>query len=121
MQYYSETIGSPLKNESAAGRNKRMTMQGTAASDSQLLDCFVRERDSAAFRSLVVRHGPAVLQVCRGVLQDPHEAEDAFQATFLVLVRKAPSIQDPESLAGGFVEWRTARRCGRAVMPRGVG
>src|SRR5277367_2065658 len=87
-------------------------MQGTAATDSQLLDYFVRKRDSAAFRSLVLRHGPAVLQVCRGVLQDPHEAEDAFQATFLVLVRKAPSIQDPESLGGWLrgVAYRTAVR-----------
>ena len=87
-------------------------MRGTAASDSELLNCFVRERDSAAFRNLVVRHGPVVLQVCRGVLQDPHEAEDAFQATFLVLVRKAPSIQDPESLGGWLrgVAYRTAVR-----------
>jgi RNA polymerase sigma factor (sigma-70 family) len=87
-------------------------MRGTAASDSELLECFVRERDSAAFRNLVVRHGPAVLQVCRGVLQDPHEAEDAFQATFLVLVRKAPSIEDPEALGGWLrgVAYRTAVR-----------
>jgi RNA polymerase sigma factor (sigma-70 family) len=87
-------------------------MPGTAATDRHLLDCFVRERDSAAFRSLVVRHGPAVLQVCRGVLQDPHEADDAFQATFLVLVRKAPSIQDPELLGGWLrgVAYRTAVR-----------
>ncbi len=87
-------------------------MQRTAATDSQLLDCFVRDRDSAAFRSLVLRHGPAVLQVCRGVLHDPHEAEDAFQATFLVLVRKAPSIQVPESLGGWLrgVAYRTAVR-----------
>ena len=87
-------------------------MRGTVASDSELLDCFIRERDSAAFRNLVVRHGPVVLQVCRGVLQDPHEAEDAFQATFLVLVRKAPSIQDPESLGGWLrgVAYRTAVR-----------
>ena len=75
-------------------------MPGPAASDGQLLDCFVRERDSAAFRNLVIRHGPAVLQVCREVLQDRHEADDAFQATFLVLVRKAPSIERPESLGG---------------------
>ena len=47
----------------------------------------MRERESAAFRSLVVGHGPAVLQVCRGVLQDPHEAKDAFQATLLVLLK----------------------------------
>jgi RNA polymerase sigma factor (sigma-70 family) len=98
-------------------------MRGTAASDSELLDCFVRERDSAAFRNLVARHGSAVLQVCRGVLQDPHEAEDAFQATFLVLVRKAPSIQDPESLGGWLrgVAYRTAvrSRC-RAARRRAI-
>jgi RNA polymerase sigma factor (sigma-70 family) len=87
-------------------------MQGTAATDSHLLDCFVKERDSAAFRNLVVRHGPAVLQVCRGVLQDAHAADDAFQATFLVLVRKAPSIKDPELLGGWLrgVAYRTAVR-----------
>jgi RNA polymerase sigma factor (sigma-70 family) len=87
-------------------------MRGTAASDSELLDCFVKERDSVAFRNLVVRHGPVVLQVCRAVLQDPHEADDTFQATFLVLVRKAPSIQDPESLGGWLrgVAYRTAVR-----------
>ncbi len=60
----------------------------------------------------MTRHGPAVLQVCRAVLQDPHEADDAFQATFLVLVRKAPSIQNPESLGGWLrgVAYRTATR-----------
>jgi RNA polymerase sigma factor (sigma-70 family) len=87
-------------------------MQGTAATDSHLLNCFVTDRDSAAFRSLVIRHGPMVLQVCRAVLQNPHEAEDAFQATFLVLVRKAQSIQDPELLGGWLrgVAYRTAVR-----------
>jgi RNA polymerase sigma factor (sigma-70 family) len=82
------------------------------AHDSQLLDRFVREQDSTAFRNLVVRHGPAVLQVCRGVLQDAHEAEDAFQATFMVLVRKARLIQDPDSLGGWLrgVAYRTALR-----------
>jgi RNA polymerase sigma factor (sigma-70 family) len=87
-------------------------MRGIAASDRELLDCFVKERDSAAFRNLVVRHGSVVLQVCRAVLHDPHEADDAFQATFLVLVRKAPSIQDPESLGGWLrgVAYRTAVR-----------
>ena len=85
-------------------------MPGTAASDGELLDCFVKQRDSVAFRNLVVRHGPSVLRVCRGVLRDPHEADDAFQVTFLVLFRKAPSIQDPESLGGWLrgVAYRTA-------------
>jgi RNA polymerase sigma factor (sigma-70 family) len=87
-------------------------MLKVGATDSQLLDHFVREHDHGAFRSLVSRHGPAVLQVCRGVLQDPHEADDAFQATFLVLVRKAPKIKEPD-LVGGWlrgVAYRTAIR-----------
>ncbi len=96
-------------------------MQGTAATDSQLLDCFVKGGDSAAFRSLVLRHGPAVLQVCRGVLHDPHEAEDAFQATFLVLVGRRRRFGIPSHWVDGSVEWPTARRCGRVAMPRGVG
>jgi RNA polymerase sigma factor (sigma-70 family) len=97
-------------------------MPRTAASDSELLDCFVKERDSAAFRNLVSRHGPAVRQVCRGVLQDPHEAEDAFQATFLVLIRKAPSIQYAESLGGWLrgVAYRTAVRSRRRAVRRRV-
>jgi RNA polymerase sigma factor (sigma-70 family) len=87
-------------------------MPQVGVTDSQLLDHFVRESDHGAFRGLVSRHGPAVLRVCRGVLQDPHEAEDAFQATFLVLVRKAPLIKDPESLGGWLrgVAYRTATR-----------
>jgi RNA polymerase sigma factor (sigma-70 family) len=94
-----------------------------STSDSQLLDDFVRDHDPGAFRSLVMRHGPAVLQVCRAVLQDPHEADDAFQATFLVLVRRAPSIQNPESLGGWLrgVAYRTSRRARcRAARRRAV-
>ena len=90
--------------------------------DSHLLDCFVKAKDSVAFRDLVARHGPAVLQVCRAVLQDPHEAEDAFQATFLVLVRKAPLIQDPDSLGGWLrgVAYRTSLRARNRAARRRV-
>ena len=66
--------------------------------DSQLMERFVVGRDSQAFRNLVARHGPAVLRVCRRFVNDPHAAEDAMQATFLILVRRAPSIQDPEQI-----------------------
>lgn len=76
--------------------------------DSGLLERFVREHDAGAFRDIVFRHGPSVLRVCRSVLDDPHEAEDAFQTTFMVLVRKAASIQDPESLGGWL---RGVARC----------
>jgi RNA polymerase sigma factor (sigma-70 family) len=67
-------------------------------SDSQLLQQFVRGRDENAFAALLQRHGPLVFGVCQQVLRDRHDAEDAFQATFLVLARKAASIRKQESL-----------------------
>jgi RNA polymerase sigma factor (sigma-70 family) len=87
-------------------------MLNLGMTDRQLLDSFVTGRDFGAFRQLVSSHGPSVLRVCRGVLHDPHEADDAFQATFLVLVRKAPSIQDPDKLGAWLrgVAYRTALR-----------
>ena len=66
--------------------------------DRYLLERFVTAQDQAAFAALVQRHGPMVLGVCRRLLHDAHEAEDAFQATFLVLVHKARSISRPELL-----------------------
>ena len=60
-------------------------------SDEQLLEWFVasdREAAEMAFAELVSRHGPMVLRICLNILRDPHEAEDAFQATFLVLARR---------------------------------
>jgi RNA polymerase sigma factor (sigma-70 family) len=66
--------------------------------DSQLLDAFIGETDQDAFASLLRRHGPMVLSVCRRVLHDHHLAEDAFQAAFLVLVRKARSIANRPSV-----------------------
>ena len=70
--------------------------------DRQLLDRFSiapAEEAGAAFEALVQRHGPMVLRVCRQVLADPNDADDAFQATFLSLVRSAGSIRDRNSLA----------------------
>ena len=65
----------------------------------QLLDDFADRRDEAAFTALVARHGPMVLRVCRRVLQHEQDAEDAFQATFLVLARNSRAVRKPEALA----------------------
>src|SRR5437764_12914964 len=70
----------------------------TGISDTQLLNIFTVRRDEEAFTSLVRRHGPMVLAVCRRLLSEPHDAEDAFQATFLVLARRAPDVGRPERL-----------------------
>ena len=66
--------------------------------EAQLLARFVERRDEAAFEALVSRFGPMVLGVCRQVLADPHAADDAFQATFLVLVKRARSIRERDLL-----------------------
>src|SRR5437868_12533915 len=74
-------------------------MQGTCdLTDRELLERFLSHRDESAFTFLVRRHGPMVFGVCRRVLGNSHEAEDVFQATFLVLVRRMRSIRRRESL-----------------------
>lgn len=83
-----------------------------ALSDAHLLERFAIERDAAAFEILMQRFGPMVFGVCRRILGDVHAAEDAFQATFLVLARKAPSLSR-RSLVGNWlygVAYRTAQR-----------
>jgi RNA polymerase sigma factor (sigma-70 family) len=97
---------------------------GTVAglTDGQLLERFSAGRGEAAelaFAALVERHGPMVLRVCRQVLRDPHDAEDAFQATFLVLVRRARAIRFHDSVASWLhgVALRVAS-CARAAAFR---
>jgi RNA polymerase sigma factor (sigma-70 family) len=90
-----------------------------ALTDGQLLECFITRHDEAAFAALVQRHGPMVWGVCRRVLRNPPDAEDAFQATFLVLVRKAVSIVPRERVANWLygVAYQTARKA-RATSAR---
>ncbi len=91
-------------------RRAVLSRHGTDMTDGGLLDSFIARRDEAAFEGLVRRHGPMVMGVCRRVARNVHDADDAFQATFLVLVRKAASIV-PREMVGNWlygVAYRTA-------------
>lgn len=93
-------------------RHLRRLALGAGLSDSQLLGSFVERREEAAFAALVQRHGPMVFGVCRRLLGNQHDAEDAFQATFLVLVRKAAHIRAGTTIGNWLygVACRTALR-----------
>ncbi|WP_422930935.1 RNA polymerase sigma factor [Singulisphaera sp. PoT] len=111
--------------QSAIQRDLRTLFQaGSAAglTDGDLLERFTtRESEGAehAFAMIVERHGPMVLRVCRRVLSDPHDVDDAFQATFLVLVRRARSVRNRDSLGSWLhgVAYRVAS-CARSAAVR---
>jgi RNA polymerase sigma factor (sigma-70 family) len=91
-----ETLGAALR------QLNHLFAAGVVAglSDAQLLERFLAQGDTGAFEALVGRHGPMVLSVCRAIVRDPHDAEDAFQATFLVLVKNGGAIRGRDALAG---------------------
>ncbi|MGP0067374.1 MAG: RNA polymerase sigma factor [Isosphaeraceae bacterium] len=99
------------------GQIQRLFGHGTVSglSEGQLLARFVGDRDEVAFEAIVSRHGPMVLGICRRLLDDPHDVEDAFQATFLVLVKKARMLRDRDLLASWLygVALRVATRSRR--------
>jgi RNA polymerase sigma factor (sigma-70 family) len=95
---------------------------GGPATDRELLERFVRDGSEGAFADLVARHGPMVQAVCRRHLRDAHAAEDGFQATFLVLVRKAGAVRWRESIGGWLFEvaTRMARKAAGQAVRRSV-
>ncbi len=112
------------RSGSVLGPIQRLFGRGTVSglSEGQLLARFVGDRDELAFEAIVSRHGPMVLGICRRLLDDPHDVEDAFQATFLVLVRRADSLRDRDLLANWLygVALRIATRCRRDRATRRV-
>jgi RNA polymerase sigma factor (sigma-70 family) len=113
-----ETLGAALRQIDRLFTNGAVT----GFSDAQLLERFVTDHDEVAFETLLARHGPMVLSVCRGILNDPNDAEDAFQATFLILVKKAGTFRGPVALAGWLylVAHRVAIRANAAARRRRV-
>lgn len=96
----------------AALRRLFAVSEAAELTDRHLLDRYATHRDEAAFAALLRRHGDMVWAVCRRELADVHDADEAFQATFLVLVHKAASLRGRESVAGWLqgVAWRLARK-----------
>src|SRR5262245_37674325 len=109
MRLVSKTIADLVSELGGAARLRA----ALALPDDRLLERFALGRDEAAFEALLHRHGPLVLGVCRRVLFDAHAAEDAFQATFLVLARRAGSIARPTQL-GNWLYGVALRVAGRA-------
>jgi RNA polymerase sigma factor (sigma-70 family) len=101
-------------------RKTVLLRDGAGLTDGQLLESFLSRRDAAAMDVLVRRHGPMVWGVCRRILGNHHDAEDAFQATFLVFVRKAASIASRELLANWLygVAHQTARKARATAAKR---
>src|SRR5262245_23602286 len=88
--------------------------------ESDLLQNFVRSNDSESFRLLIERHSAMVSSICRSVLHESHDVQDAFQTTFLILARRAGTIKQTESIGPWLhrVALRVARRSRQQTQER---
>src|SRR5215813_2534383 len=101
-------------------RNLAASTRTRDAPDHELMAQFVANRDDLALTTLVRRHGPMVYNLCRRVLRNEQDAEDAFQATFLVLARKAHTLRSQEAVGNWLygVAYRTALKARTAAAAR---
>src|SRR5262249_3622326 len=127
----SKNVASPAHGRSAMAngpmsgvirhlRRAARLQHGRGMTDGPLLEQFLTRREEAAFEAPLRRHGPMVLGVGRRVLRNAHDAEDAFQATFLVLVRKAASVVPRDGVGNWLygVAYRTALKARTAAARR---
>src|SRR5436190_20791893 len=101
-------------------RRAAIRRDGAGLSDGELFEAYLAERDRDFLEALVRRHGPMVFGVCQRLLRNSHDAEDAFQATFLVLVRRAETVW-PRDQVGHWlygVAYRTALEARRRAARR---
>jgi RNA polymerase sigma factor (sigma-70 family) len=112
----------PLRQVVRHIRRAAGTPSAAASEDRQLLEQFLSRHDEDAFALLVRRHGPMVLGVCRRLLRDPNDADDAFQVVFLVLIRKAHALSNRDLLANWLygVAYRTALKARAQRARRGA-
>src|SRR5206468_4328528 len=112
----------PSRMRGVLAHLRQITALASAATptDGQLLGQYVERHDGDAFAALLKRHGPMVWGVCRRILRNPHDAEDAFQATFLVLVRRAAAVRPRDLVANWLhgVARRTALKARASVAKR---
>jgi RNA polymerase sigma factor (sigma-70 family) len=117
-----ESMASSLASGTTLRHLRDLFHSGTAVglTDGQLLARYAASHDGQAFAALVARHGPMVLATCRAILRQEHDVEDAFQATFLVLARKAPSVRGGDALGGWLhrVAYRVAIEASVAAQRR---
>jgi RNA polymerase sigma factor (sigma-70 family) len=103
-----------MRSESVVREFQRLLEPGTVAglTERQVLERFAERGDPVAFEAIVTRHGPMVYTVCRQMLRDPNDVDDAFQATFIILIKKAGRLRQPERLGPWLygVAYRVAHR-----------